>query len=87
MGIALGHVMDLEIETENGKLMNIHVKPNGLVSGIIKDQLVIPWSNILEITMKKVIVEDGVTAKHAEALAKPVSSSPLVMASDAPQTD
>jgi sporulation protein YlmC with PRC-barrel domain len=82
LGIALGHVIDLEIETETGKMMNIHVKPSGLVNGIIKDQLIISWSNIVEIGMKKVIVEDAVASKQAEVLAKPASTSPLVMASE-----
>jgi sporulation protein YlmC with PRC-barrel domain len=84
-GIALGQVSELEIDTETGRIKNIHVKPSGLVKGLMNDELIISWSQIIEIRINEVLVEDIASTQRAEALAQSVSAAPLAMASDIPE--
>ena len=66
-GDHLGKVADFEVNTDTGKIENIHVK-TGLIQGLWHEQLVIAHNQIIEITKEKVIVEDMVSKEKAAGL-------------------
>jgi len=68
-GRQLGHVKDLEINAETGQIENYLVAGSGLADKFLASELVIAKSQVIEINVKAVIVEDNLTegAKLAEA--------------------
>lgn len=57
-GIRLGRVSSWDLDVETGKLAAIHVLP-GVAVRLMTDELVIPWTQIVEITTEVVIVVDA----------------------------
>lgn len=53
----IGKVVDFEFDTDDGRLSAICVK-TGLVQGLMEDQLIIAWSQIVSMNEREVIVED-----------------------------
>lgn len=64
-GLDIGRVSGAELDTESGKLQTIHVRSSGLVKGLMNDEALIDWSQVIEITDKAVIVDD-MASKKAE---------------------
>ncbi len=79
-GRFIGKVASFDFEQETGRMAYMHVKAKGLVQGLIGDELLISWSQIIEITADLVIVADGaisVTTKKPSVIAplvRPASS-------------
>ena len=86
-GLDLGQLSEFDIETETGRIKQIRVKPSGLVKGLIRDELLINWSQIIEIRTSEIIVDDVVSSQRAGALVQSVSAAPMAMASDMQQPD
>jgi len=80
-GLDLGRVSGGDIDTESGRLQTIHVKAGGLVKGLMNDEALINWSQVIEITDKAVIVDDAASQK---AEAKEASREAVRMPSASP---
>ncbi len=61
----IGKVVDFEFDSDDGRLSAICVK-TGLVQGLMEDQLIIAWSQIVSMNEREVIVEDGVGEQPAK---------------------
>ena len=73
-GIALGRVVDAELDLEDLHVERIRVQPGGL-TGLLHDELLIHRTQIIRIEEKRVVVEDTVTPKTASA--KQPSADPV----------
>ncbi|MCW1892150.1 MAG: PRC-barrel domain-containing protein [Candidatus Uhrbacteria bacterium] len=67
-GLVVGKVIDIEFDADDGRMAAICVK-TGLVAGLIEDQAVIAWSQIVSMNEREVIVEDGISVQRKKGLA------------------
>ncbi|MBM3205057.1 PRC-barrel domain containing protein [Candidatus Uhrbacteria bacterium] len=79
-GQILGKVSDFQLDSLTGHLVMLEVRPIGLVAGLIKESLLIPWNAIVEMTLEKVVVMDGAVkdTKTVPASVGPVVSPTLM---------
>ena len=79
-GQPVGKVASFDLEKTTGHLVTLQVKPLGLVAGLTHEHLMIPWSAIVEMSQKKVVIADAAVMAGTEALAqtKPVASPTLM---------
>ncbi|OGL74082.1 hypothetical protein A3E39_00625 [Candidatus Uhrbacteria bacterium RIFCSPHIGHO2_12_FULL_60_25] len=68
-GVAVGKVAGFDIETETGRLTALRVKARGLVPGLLDQELLVAWNQVVEIAKDKVVVQDGVVPVGARVLA------------------
>ncbi len=71
-GVLLGKCASLDLDSDTGRLEAIRVKARGFVSGLLGDVLVVPWSSILELNDKLIIVADAAVPAGATVLAADV---------------
>ncbi len=69
-GQGVGKVASFDLEKTTGHLVNIQVKPLGLVAGLTHEHLMVPWSAVVEMTQEKVVIADAVVSVGAEARAQ-----------------
>lgn len=58
-GTTLGRLISFDIEAHSGKLAALHVAPRGAVAGLLSDELLITWQNVLSLGEDEIIVQDG----------------------------
>lgn len=71
-GTALGHVADIEMDIENYLMTNLLVK-----RGLIGKHLLISRSQIISITLEKIIVEDNLVNELVEESSEKQYESPV----------
>ena len=59
-GDELGRLEDFNLEIDTQSVLEYIVKPTNLVSGLVNGDLIISRGQVVEITDKKIIVEDGI---------------------------
>ena len=64
-GDHLGKVLSFDVDVEKGQISTLHVRPSGLVKGLVSDDLIIGWDAIVEITDTRVIVVDSLARDRA----------------------
>jgi len=67
-GQALGKLASVDFDGDTGHLSALHVS-SGLVKGLLSDELVIAWNQVVEITEEKIIVSDTAIPEGASAVA------------------
>lgn len=67
-GQVLGKLQSFDVDADTGHLLAIHVATS-LVKGLLNDDLVIAWSQVVEMGESRVIVSDTSIPSGAEALA------------------
>lgn len=68
-GVLLGKCASLDLDADTGRLESIRVKSGGLVSGLLGDELVIPWSAVIELGPKMIVVADTALPVGSKVLA------------------
>lgn len=58
-GKNLGKVEKFSIETESQSILDYQIKPSNLVAGLIQNNLLISRGQVLDITAKKMVVDDN----------------------------
>lgn len=67
-GHALGKLQSIDLDADTGHLTAIHVV-TGLVKGLLNDELVIIWNQVVEMGEERIIVSDTAIPSGAESLA------------------
>ncbi len=67
-GMTLGRLASLDFDADTGHLVSIRVHA-GLVKGLLADELIIAWSQIVEMKPKKIIVSDTSIPAGASVIA------------------
>ena len=57
-GDRLGKVEDFNIDIDSQSILEYKIKPSNIVAGLIKNDFIISRGQVIEITDKKMIVED-----------------------------
>ena len=65
-GENLGKVESFNLEVESQSVLEYKIKPSSLVTGLIKEDLIISRGQVIEITNKKMIVDDNVVKNKTE---------------------
>jgi sporulation protein YlmC with PRC-barrel domain len=58
-GASVGKVSSLDMDSDTGKLVGIRVRVRGVVPGLLDDEIVVFWAQIIEITEKHVVIADA----------------------------
>ena len=75
-GLSVGKLASVDFEADTGKLTAIHVSHHGIISGLLSDELVVPWSSIVEIKKDQVIILDTAIPSEARSIAKQPAANP-----------
>jgi sporulation protein YlmC with PRC-barrel domain len=81
LGEHVGRVHDLEFDIDTGKLIALHVHYGHWVPLAGTKTLIVAWTQIVEITPEKVVVEDATIKERktaTEPLGVPVAPTPAV---------
>jgi sporulation protein YlmC with PRC-barrel domain len=68
-GAPVGKASSADFETESGRMTELHVKTRGVIPGLMNEELMIGWSQIVEITAERVVVADASVPEGARAFA------------------
>lgn len=80
-GMALGKVASLDFDGDTGRLTRLRVKTRGLVPGLMDQELIVTWDQIVEITEKEVVVQDATVPAGGKQLAVATEASGTIHAS------
>ena len=69
-GTSVGKAGCADIDTETGRLVTLHVKTRGVIPGLMNEELMVDWSQIVEITDTRVVVADASVPEGARAFAR-----------------
>ncbi len=59
MGLAVGRLASLELDSDTGRLTSLLVRGKGVVAGLLEDQLVVSWSQVVSMSDKEIVVQDN----------------------------
>lgn len=69
-GTPIGKVVSLDVDADTGRVAIFHVKSGNIVTGLLSDEVMVPWASVIELTPKALIVADATVPAGAQALAK-----------------
>lgn len=75
-GISVGKVASFEMHGESGKFAGIFVSHKGLISGLLSDEIYVPWNQIVKITKEQVVIKDLAIPAEARTIAKRPAAEP-----------
>lgn len=78
----MGTVSDFGIDTGTGQMQKISVRSGGLVKGLMGDELMVDWSQIVEIREDAVIVDDALAKETGKSLARSMAPTAVAMLSE-----
>jgi len=61
-GTELGRLDGFAVDTDFQNISEYYVKPEGLVSGLVKGKLIISRGQVIDISAKKMVVDDNFAA-------------------------
>lgn len=66
----LGRIKGFEFDELEQKIIKYFVKPSGLIEGLLNQQLIIHYSQVVSITKEKMVVEDAFVEEKGGLLKK-----------------
>jgi len=78
-GISVGKISSFILDADTGKLIEILVSHRGIISGLLSDELIVPWNAIVEMSQERVVILDTSIPAEARTLAKQPITSPDVI--------
>ncbi len=75
-GQTLGKLASFDVDADTGRIKTFHVKSGNLVSGLLGDELMIAWDQVLELTETRLVVADNAVPAGERALAKAATAAP-----------
>lgn len=80
-GQAIGKVASFDLDAATGRLVALRVRANGLMTGLLDQELTVSFDAIIEMTRTQVVIADGSVqvARSAFAGAEVVTTPPVMM--------
>ncbi|KAA0207003.1 PRC-barrel domain containing protein [Candidatus Uhrbacteria bacterium] len=75
-GQSLGRIASFDVDADTGRIKTFHVKSGNLVSGLLGDELMVDWGQVLELTEMRLVVADSAVPAGERALAKAATAAP-----------
>lgn len=74
-GIQLGKLASFDLDAETGRLTALHVRVRGMVPGLLDDEAIVAWPQVVTMDDKEIVVVDSF-ATRGVTLAKKDFASP-----------
>jgi sporulation protein YlmC with PRC-barrel domain len=72
----LGKIGSFDVDADTGQVQTFHVKTRGLVKGLLDEELLVNWSQVIEMNDERMVVADASVPQGVRALAaRPVESA------------
>jgi len=68
-GMAVGKLASLELDSDTGRLTALLVRVRGMVPGLLDNELIVAWSQVVTMSDKEILVADNIAPAGA-SLAK-----------------
>lgn len=75
-GTSIGKVASFDLFADTGRLKNLRVKLPGILTGLLSDELLVPWDSIIELGPERVTIKDAAIPAEAKTLAERPATSP-----------
>ncbi|MDQ7815237.1 MAG: PRC-barrel domain-containing protein [Patescibacteria group bacterium] len=69
-GLLLGRLKSMDFDAETGKLNALHVKVRGPVPGLLDDELIIAWVQVISMGEDEIVVADDFAEQGAAKVRK-----------------
>jgi len=69
-GTPVGKLASLDFEAETGHLAALRVRVRGMVPGLLDDEILVAWSQVVSLDEREIVVEDASVAARASILAR-----------------
>lgn len=69
-GLLLGRLKSLDFDADTGRLDALHVKVRGPVPGLLDDELIITWVQVIFMDDKEIVVADNFAEQGAAKVRK-----------------
>ncbi len=80
-GANIGKVASLDLDAETGRLVTLHARVSGMVSGLLEHEVLVAWSQVVSLSETEVIVEDAAALPTTSRFARQFSPTPAPRAS------
>ncbi len=81
-GEVLGKVASFQMNADTGQMTSLLVHAPGLVPGLFRDELDVPWSAVLDLKPERVLVMDGLVKQsgrtRSQEMPSPLSSPTMM---------
>ncbi len=69
LGQAVGKVTSFDLDAVTGRMMRLHVKTGGLVSGLLQSELCVAASSVISMSLESVVIADAAVSaeEHVSA--------------------
>ncbi|MBP9762965.1 PRC-barrel domain-containing protein [Patescibacteria group bacterium] len=57
-GQEIGHILGFVLDRERGAILQVEVRPAGFVRGLVAEELLIAWNDVIEWDDKRMLVKD-----------------------------
>ena len=78
-GEHVGKLASLDFDANTGHLASVRVLLPGIISGLLSDEAIVDWSNVIEVMPNKVVISDGAVPARARAVASAEPAAPAAM--------
>lgn len=75
-GIFLGRLASLDFDADTGHLISLRVRIGGMVPGLMDEEALIAWSQVLSMTEKEIVVVDTFVTEGVVWIKKRFSAPP-----------
>ncbi len=74
-GSGLGKVASADLDGDSGRLATIHVRARNVIQGLLNEEFLVDWSQVIEIKTDRVIVADTAVPEGARSFAQIASAT------------
>lgn len=75
-GTPVGKLASLDFEADTGRLAALHVRVRGVVPGLLDDEALIAWSQVVSLDEREILVEDAAVVAGQAILARKDMAAP-----------
>ncbi|MFA4954301.1 MAG: hypothetical protein WC641_03250 [Patescibacteria group bacterium] len=69
-GISLGRLASLDLDADSGHLISLHVRTSGMLPGLMDEEALVAWSQVLSMSEKEIVVTDAFVTQGATWIKK-----------------
>jgi len=69
-GTPVGKLASLDFEADTGRLATVRVRVRGMVPGLLDNETLVTWSQVVSLDEREVVVEDAAVSAGSAILAR-----------------
>jgi len=75
-GMAVGKLASLELDGDTGRVTALKVRTRGMVPGLLDNELIVAWSQVVSMSEKEIVVVDNLSRANAVLAKKDFAAPP-----------